>query len=98
MKQTCIKKKYKNRHNFVGKVIHFELCKRLNFDYTAEWYIHKPESVLENEIHKILWDFEIQTDHLIQARKPDLMLINEKKENLSSSEFCRSSGPQSKNK
>ena len=30
--------------------------------------MHKPESVLENEMHKIPWDFEIQTDHLIPAR------------------------------
>ena len=27
--------------------------------------MHKPESVQENEMLKILWDFEIQTDHLI---------------------------------
>ena len=25
--------------------------------------MHKPESVLGNEMHKILWDFEVQTDH-----------------------------------
>ena len=30
-------------------------------------------------MHKILWDFEIQTDHLIPARRPDLVLINKKK-------------------
>ena len=40
---------------------------------------HKSEAVLENEMHKFLWDFEIQTDHPIQARRPDLVLINEKK-------------------
>ena len=33
----------------------------------------------ENEIHKIIWDFEIQTDHLIPDRKPDLLLIKKKK-------------------
>ena len=38
----------------------------------------KPESVLENETHKILWDFEIKTDHLIPARRPDLVLIDKK--------------------
>ena len=37
------------------------------------------ESVLENEKHKILWDFEIQTDHLILARRPDLVIVNKKK-------------------
>ena len=34
--------------------------------------MHKPESILENEMHKTFWDFEIQTDHWIQARRPDL--------------------------
>ena len=27
--------------------------------------------ILENAVHKILWDFEIQTDNLIPARRPD---------------------------
>ena len=38
--------------------------------------MHKPESVLENKIYKILWDFEIQTDHQIPARKPVITKIN----------------------
>ena len=28
--------------------------------------MHNPESVQENDTHKILWDFEIQSDHLIR--------------------------------
>ena len=40
--------------------------------------MHNPESVLENDTHKLLWDFEIQTDHLISARWPDLIIINKK--------------------
>ena len=47
-----------------GEVIHRELCKKLKLDHTTKWYMHKPESTLEN---KILWDFEIQMDHLIPA-------------------------------
>ena len=41
--------------------------------------MQNPESILENETHKILWDFEKQTDHLISARRPDLVIINKKK-------------------
>ena len=41
--------------------------------------MHNPESILENETHKNLWDFETQTDHLISARLPDLGIANEKK-------------------
>ena len=42
-------KKYKTRHEWVGKVIHLELCKMFKFDYTIKWYMHKPESVQEVE-------------------------------------------------
>ena len=45
-----------------------------------KWYMHNLESVLENEMHKNLWDFEIQTDHLILARWPDLLRVNKKRE------------------
>ena len=38
--------------------------------------MEKTDSVLENETHKIHWDFEIETDHLISARRPDQVLIN----------------------
>ena len=31
------------------------------FDHTVKWYVHKPESVIENERPIILWDFGIQT-------------------------------------
>ena len=74
-----VQKLYKTRNNWSGKVIHRELCKWFKFDHYTKWYMYKGESTLENETHKILWDFEIQTDHLIPARRPNLVLINKKK-------------------
>ena len=41
--------------------------------------MHNPASVLENDTHKLQWDFVIQTDHLILARRPNLIIINKKK-------------------
>ena len=41
--------------------------------------MHNPATVLENDAHKLLWDFNIQTYHLILARRPDLIIINKKK-------------------
>ena len=41
--------------------------------------MHNPAPVLENDSHKLLWDFNIQTDHLIPARRPDLIIINKRK-------------------
>ena len=48
----------------------------------------KTESAIENKTHKIPKDFEIQMDHPISARRPDLVLINKERGNLSSSGFC----------
>ena len=41
--------------------------------------MHNPAPVLENNTHKLIWDFDIHTDHLISARRPDLIIINKKK-------------------
>ena len=70
---------YKARHDWVGKVIHWEMCKKFKFDHTNKWYMHNPAPVLENDTHKLQWDFDIHTDHLISASRPDLKIINKKK-------------------
>ena len=98
-------KEYKTRHDWVGKVIHWELCKKLKFDHTKKSYMHGPKSALKNEMHKLLWDFEIQIDHQISTRRPDLIIINnnnnnkkkkkKKRENLQNYGLCCSGGPQS---
>ena len=38
--------------------------------------------VLENDTHKFLWDFDIQTDHLISARRSDVILIYQTKKKI----------------
>ena len=60
-------------------VIHWDMCRKFQFDHTNKWYIHNPAPVLENDSHKLLWDFNIQMDHLIPARRPDFIIINQKK-------------------
>ena len=39
----------------------------------------KLESVLDNEMCKILQVFEVQTDHPIWARQPDIVIMSKKK-------------------
>ena len=72
-------KEYKTRHDWVGKMIHWEMCKIFLFDHTNKWYMRNLASALKNETHKILWDFEIQTNPLISARRQDLIIINKKR-------------------
>ena len=52
---------------------------KFKLDDTNKWFMHKPPPVLENNIHKLLWNFDIKTDHLISTRRPDLIIINQKK-------------------
>ena len=36
------------------------------------------ESILENETHKILCVFKMQTDYIISIRRADLLIVNKK--------------------
>ena len=63
----------------MNKVIHRELGKKMKFDHSKNCYFPNQESVLKNETHKFQWDFDVQTDHVISARRPDFMIINQKK-------------------
>ena len=45
---------------------------------------NNPESVVENEKHKLLWDFEILTDHLFSDRRPDVVIVNNNNNNKNS--------------
>ena len=53
-------------------------AKDLNFTWLTN-DLHKLGYVFENNIHKILWDFEIQTDRLMPARRSNLELTDKKK-------------------
>ena len=72
------KEEYKRRHDNLGKIVHWKLARKCYFEVGDKWYEHEPESVLENEDYEILWDFSIQTDHVIEARRPDLVLVGKK--------------------
>ena len=41
--------------------------------------MHNPTFFLEKDTHKLLRDFDLQTYHLISARRPNFIIINKKK-------------------
>ena len=59
---------------WVGKMMHWEMSKKFRFSRMNKWYIHNKATVLENDTHKLLWDFDIKTGHVISARRPDFIL------------------------
>ena len=68
-------KEYKRRHDKVCLNIHWALCKKYGVKVCKRWYKHKVESVIENDIVKILWDVSIQMDRKIEHRRPDIVVM-----------------------
>ena len=72
----------------MGRKIHWELCGKYGLAASERWYEHQPETVMENDSCKLLWDFSIQTDHVIQARRPDVILIDKEKKECKMIDFA----------
>ena len=68
-------KEDKRRRDNLGKIVYWKLARKCNFEAGEKWYEHEPENVLENEDYKILWYFSIQTDHVIEAWRADLVVV-----------------------
>ena len=62
-----------------SKIVHWKLARKYNFVTGDEWYEHEPESALESKDYKILWDFSIQTYHVIEAWSLDLVVVDKKR-------------------
>ena len=71
-------KEYKLRHELVGKVIHWEMRKKFKFDNANKCYMHNRAAILENDTHKLLWAFDIHSDHLISTGIQEFIIINKK--------------------
>ena len=69
---------YKGRHDNVARYIHWQCCGKCGLERANSWYEQKPEGVVESENFKILWDFTVQCDRKIEARRPDIVFIDKK--------------------
>ena len=72
---SLAQKEYKRRHDKYCLNIHWALCKKYEVKVCKRWYEHKVESVIENDIVKILWDVYIQVDRQIEHRRPDIVVM-----------------------
>ena len=76
-------KEYKRRHDWIAKRIHWEVYRKCKIQVKKKWYEHKPKPVTENAKGKILWNFNIWTDHVVKTcRLAFLMLTLPHKNNL----------------
>ena len=75
-------REYKRRHDTVAKLVYGKLCEKHNLDRKENWYKHSPDGAVEDDHVKLIWDISIQCDNVIEARRPDLVLIDKKAKSL----------------
>ena len=63
----------------MGTKVHWEVCRKICFYVNEKWYKHELEKLVGNDSWKILCDFTIQTDHVNEARRPDVVIIDKTK-------------------
>ena len=86
LKRSKIQKRLKDWEEKVLHGQYLRQTKEVRSDQCWAWL--QNGDVLENEDYKILWDFSIQTDHVIEARRPDLVVVDKKERSCKIIDFA----------
>ena len=86
--EILAQKEYKRRNDNVAKKVQRGFCKKNGLEHTEKWYEHTPEGVIENEEVKVLWDINVQCDNVIEARRPNIIVIDKKKAKWDNHRHC----------
>ncbi|KAM9816571.1 carbohydrate sulfotransferase 6 isoform X4 [Syngnathus typhle] len=63
------------RHNQVAGIVYRNICAEYGLEApSSKW--EAPPKVAENGRAKILWDFQIQTDKMVMANQPDIVVVD----------------------
>ena len=73
-------KEYTRRRDNVARIINWKLYELHQLEGKEKWYEDVPEGVVENGEVKLLWDMNIQCNNVVEARRPDIIVVS-KKEN-----------------
>ena len=66
----------KKRRDNIARLLDWTVCCKYDLSRSEKWYDHQPDGLVENERCKILWDMNIQCDHVIEARRPDIVVVD----------------------
>ncbi|XP_068242217.1 uncharacterized protein [Palaemon carinicauda] len=72
---------YKKRHDTIAETLHCSLCRKYEIQCSNKWYGHQSQALVEND--KLLWNYIIRTDRVIQAHRPDVTLVDETRKKVS---------------
>ena len=62
----------------MATAVHWSLAKKYAFNYSEKWYQRGAEKFLKNKEAKLMWDQNIFTAHIIEARRPDIVPVEKK--------------------
>ncbi|KAK7886240.1 hypothetical protein WMY93_025861 [Mugilogobius chulae] len=63
------------RHNQVAGIVYRNICAEYGLETPrSKW--ETPPKVVENDRAKILWVFQIQTDRMVMANQPDIVVVD----------------------
>ena len=74
--EKLAQKDYTRRHDNVARIVQWNLRGKSNLKKSEKWYEHAPEGVAENGEVNILWNVMIQCDREVNARKPEMVVVN----------------------
>ena len=73
--KTFTQTDYKERHDKVASMMHWNFCRKYNLPTADKWWELKVDKVLPKEDVQILWDFKIQTDKRLAHNIPDITVV-----------------------
>ena len=68
-------REFKRSNDNVAKTVHWKLVEKYGLERKDKWYGLEPEGTVENSDTKLLSDINILCNHVIEIRRPDIILI-----------------------
>ena len=66
---------YTERHNAICRLLHYRLCQKYGIPTTSpKYWLHSPQTVIENEKATITYDYEIPTSISVPRCRPDIIV------------------------
>lgn len=66
----------KCRHVEVACFVYWLLYKKYGLDYAEKWCQHQPRAGTQSDKCKLLWNFGVLTDRIVEHQEPNLTLVN----------------------
>ena len=76
--EKLAQKKYKRRRNNLANKVHSNICHKNGLEHTEKWYENVPQRAVKNKEVKVFWDIIVPCDNIIEARRPDIIVIDKK--------------------